>query len=112
MRFGVCLTNFGADATPAQLARSAKRVEELGYSCALVADHVALTPDTLAETPAPFYDPFTLLGWLAAVTTTIEIGTSVAVLPYRSPLLTARMATTIDQLSGGRMVLGVGSGWA
>jgi alkanesulfonate monooxygenase SsuD/methylene tetrahydromethanopterin reductase-like flavin-dependent oxidoreductase (luciferase family) len=76
----------------------------------MISDHVALTPDVQAAYPAPFYDPFTTLAWLAGQTDHIELGTTVAILPYRSPLLTPRVAANIDQFSGGRFVLGAGVG--
>lgn len=78
----------------------------------MISDHVAITPDVQSQFPAPFYDPFISLGWLAAATYRIELGTTVIILPYRHPLLTARMAANIDRLSDGRFVLGVGVGWA
>jgi probable F420-dependent oxidoreductase len=66
----------------------------------------------IATYPSPFYDPFATLAWLAGQTSRIELGTTVAVAPYRHPLLTARLATNLDQFSGGRFVLGVGVGWS
>jgi probable F420-dependent oxidoreductase len=62
--------------------------------------------------PAPFYDPFTALAWVAGLTHRVELGTTVIVLPYRHPLLTARMAANLDRLSNGRFIFGVGAGWA
>jgi alkanesulfonate monooxygenase SsuD/methylene tetrahydromethanopterin reductase-like flavin-dependent oxidoreductase (luciferase family) len=62
--------------------------------------------------PEPFFEPFTTLSWLAGITTRVRLGTTVIVLPYRHPLLVARMASNLDQLSGGRLVLGVGAGGA
>ena len=62
--------------------------------------------------PVPFYDPFITLGWLASLTHKVELGTTVAILPYRHPLQTARLAANLDQLSNGRFILGVGIGWA
>jgi alkanesulfonate monooxygenase SsuD/methylene tetrahydromethanopterin reductase-like flavin-dependent oxidoreductase (luciferase family) len=62
--------------------------------------------------PEPFFEPFTTLSWLAGITTRVRLGTSVAVLPYRHPLLVARMAGNLSELSGGRLVLGVGTGWS
>jgi probable F420-dependent oxidoreductase len=78
----------------------------------MMSDHVAPTPDVTAMYPAPFYDPFTTLSWLASFTTRLSLGTSVAILPYRHPLLTARMSANLDQFTGGRFVLGVGVGWS
>src|SRR4029453_12018240 len=75
-------------------------------------DHVAPTPDVVAKYPAPIYDPFTTLGWLAGTTRAIELGTTVIILPYRHPVQTARVAATVDRLSGGRFIFGVGVGWS
>jgi probable F420-dependent oxidoreductase len=94
------------------LARTATLAEALGYHFVMTSDHVAITSDVAGRYPAPFYEPFTLLGWLAAATRTVEIGTTVIVLPYRHPLETARMAANVDRLSGGRLIFGVGAGWA
>jgi probable F420-dependent oxidoreductase len=112
MKVGVNLINFGPGASPETLARAAALAEELGYHAVLISDHVAVTPDVAARYPAPFYDPFTALAWLAGLTRRVELGTTVVILPYRHPLLTARMAANVDRLSGGRLILGVGAGWA
>jgi probable F420-dependent oxidoreductase len=73
---------------------------------------VTITPDVQGRYPAPFYDPFTTLGWLAGLTRRVELGFTVIVLPYRHPLETARMAATLDRISGGRLIFGIGVGWA
>jgi probable F420-dependent oxidoreductase len=112
MRAGVNLLNFGPGASVESLARWARLAETLGYHLVMISDHVAITPDVAARYPAPFYDPFTTLGYLAATTQTVELGTTVIVLPYRHPLETARMAANVDRLCGGRFILGVGAGWA
>jgi len=112
VRLGVNLVNFGPAASPEALARQAEDAEALGYHFVMISDHVAITPDVAARYPAPFYDPFTTLAWVAARTRRVELGTTVIVLPYRHPLETARMAATVDRLSGGRLILGVGAGWA
>jgi alkanesulfonate monooxygenase SsuD/methylene tetrahydromethanopterin reductase-like flavin-dependent oxidoreductase (luciferase family) len=78
----------------------------------MVSDHVAVTPDVAEQYPAPFYEPFTTLAWLAGLTRGIRLGTTVLIVPYRHPLLIARMAANLNDLSGGRLVLGVGVGWA
>ncbi|HEX3815772.1 MAG TPA: LLM class flavin-dependent oxidoreductase [Mycobacteriales bacterium] len=112
MKLGLNIRNFGPSADPAGLLRWARFAEDTGFSLAMVSDHVAPTPDVSAIYPAPFYDPFSILTWLAGQTERIELGTSVTVLPYRSPLLTARIGANVDQFSGGRFILGVGSGWS
>ena len=112
MKFGVNLINFGPGVTPESLSRTVGLVEALGYHFVMTSDHVAVTSDVSGRYPAPLYEPFTLLGWLAAATRTMEIGTTVIVLPYRHPLEVARMAANVDRLSGGRLLFGVGAGWA
>ena len=112
MRVGINLINFGPGVTPESLARSVELAEALGYHLVMISDHVAITPDVQARYPAPFYDPFTALGWLAALTRRVELGTTVIILPYRHPLETARMAANLDRLSSGRLILGIGAGWA
>ena len=86
--------------------------EALGYHIIMTSDHIAITPDVQSRYPAPFYEPLSLLGWLAGVTTKIEIGTTVIIVPYRNPLELAKATANVDQLSDGRFILGVGIGWA
>jgi len=112
MQLGVNVPNFGPGTDPALLREWAQVTEGLGFDLLMVSDHVAVTPDVAQRYPEPFYEPFTTLSWLAGATTTLRLGTTVLVLPYRHPLLVARMATNLSQLSGDRFVLGVGVGWA
>ena len=106
MQLGVNVPNFGPGTNPGRLRDWARTVEGLGYDLLMVSDHVAITPDVAEQYPAPFYEPFTALSWLAGVTDTIRLGTTVLIAPYRHPLLVARMAANLNQLSGGRFVLG------
>jgi len=112
MKFGLNLINFGPGATPESIGASADWAEQVGFDLVMVSDHVALTPDVAKAYPAPFYEPFTALAWLAGRTSRVELGTTVVILPYRHPLLLARMVNNLDQLSNGRLILGVGVGWA
>lgn len=112
VELGVNVPNFGPGTTPGRLRDWARTVEGLGYDLLMVSDHVAITPDVAEQYPAPFYEPFTTLSWLAGITDRVRLGTTVLIAPYRHPLLVARMAANLDQLSGGRLVLGVGVGWA
>jgi probable F420-dependent oxidoreductase len=112
LKLGVNILNFGPGTSPDSLRGWARFAEEAGFAIATISDHVVLTPDVQALYPPPFYDPFTTLAWLAGETGRIQLGTSAAILPYRNPLLTARVAANIDQFSGGRLVLGVSAGWS
>ncbi len=112
MRIGVNLLNFGPGASPEALAAWTQLAETLGYHFVMISDHIAMTPDVVARYPAPYYDPFVTLGWLARLTRRVELGTTVVILPYRHPLHTARLTANLDQLCGGRFIFGVGVGWA
>jgi len=112
VKIGVNVLNFGPGTDPGVLRSWAQTVEGLGFDLLMVSDHIAITPDVAERYPAPFYEPFTTLSWLAGLTTRVRLGTTVLIAPYRHPLLTARMAANLDQLSGGRLVLGAGVGWA
>jgi probable F420-dependent oxidoreductase len=117
MDYGVVLPHFGAfareDVTRRVIA-AAEAAEALGYSTVWVVDHVVF-PSKLegyAFNPLdPMLEPMTVLAALAMKTTRVKLGTAVLVLPYRHPLYTAKVLSTIDVLSGGRVVVGVGAGW-
>src|SRR6267378_4053722 len=76
MRIGVNLLNFGPGASPDSLAGWTQLAETLGYHLVMISDHVAMTPDVVARYPAPYYDPFVTLGWLARATKRVDFGTS------------------------------------
>lgn len=110
MRVGVNILNFGPGARPEALLGWAQIPEALGYHSVMISDHVAITPSVRERYPEPFYDTFATLAWLAGQTKRVQLGTTVAVLPYRHPVLTARLVANVDQFSGGRFILGVGVG--
>jgi alkanesulfonate monooxygenase SsuD/methylene tetrahydromethanopterin reductase-like flavin-dependent oxidoreductase (luciferase family) len=111
-RLGLNVPNFGPTATPAQMRDWVRFAQDTGFALAMVSDHVAVTPDVAAIYPPPFYDPFATLAWMAGYADGLELGTTVTILPYRHPLLTASMAAAIQDFTGGRFVLGVAAGWA
>ena len=111
MKVGVNLINFGPGANPDSFRRTVEISETLGYHLVMTSDHIAVTQDVSERYPAPFYEPLSTLGWLAGITS-MEIGSTVIIVPYRSTLETARACANIDQLSGGRFIFGVGVGWA
>jgi probable F420-dependent oxidoreductase len=109
MKYGIHLPQFGG--APEQIARAARRAEQTGYASVWVSDHI-LMPATGGSLPAlEIMEPVTVLAYAAAVTSTIRLGTSVLVLPYRNAIHLAKELATLDRLSGGRVILGAGSGW-
>jgi probable F420-dependent oxidoreductase len=123
VKVGVFLPVSGRAAVPEVLTDAAQQAERLGYASVWAAERVVnpwsmttLYPYKENSTwfvppDAPFLETLTVLSFLAGVTTRVQIGASVIVLPYRHPLYTARVATSIDTLSKGRLILGVGIGW-
>lgn len=113
MRYGVNLLNFGSGTTPETLTRQATDARDLGYTFAMISDHIAVTPDVHGVYPAPFYDQFLLAAHLAGRVPGLRLGTTITVIPYRHPLQTARLAANIDQLNGDAgFILGAGVGWS
>ncbi len=110
MKIGINLLNFGPGISPASVGRWAQVVEGLGYHGIFISDHVAVTPTIAQRYPEPYYDALITLSWLAGQTRRLDLGTTVIVLPYRHPILLARQVANLDQLSGGRVILGAGIG--
>ncbi len=123
MQYGVILPNVGPLVHIDTLATIALRAEELGYDGIFLSDHVVV-PDGL-RSAYPYrsdgrfpltaadriLEPIVALSYLAAATQRIRLGFSVLVLPYRHPVLNARMLGTLDVVSGGRLIVGAGVGW-
>jgi probable F420-dependent oxidoreductase len=85
-------------------------VEELGFDSLWVSDHI-IVPEGESYIAEDMFEPLALLAWLAGRTERVLLGTSVLVLPYRDPVFLAKHLASIDVLSGGRLVVGVGVGW-
>lgn len=109
-------TEIGTD--PAVIRDFAQTAEGLGFSHLLVYDHViGAHPDREPRLTGPythetqFHEPFVLLGYLAAVTSMLGLVTGIIILPQRQTALVAKQAAEVDLLSGGRLRLGIGSGW-
>jgi probable F420-dependent oxidoreductase len=118
MRIGVVFpqTELGGDA--AAVRAYGQRVEELGFTHLLAYDHVVGADPAVHvgwagpyDVRTTFHEPFVMLGYLAAVTTTLELVTGVIILPQRQTVLVAKQAAEVDLLSEGRLRLGVGLGW-
>lgn len=123
MRYGILINNRGPAATTATLVATAQRAEELGYATVWVNDHVVVPAQFASpypygppgsfdsETRKNFFEPLMTLAYIAGATRSVRMGTSVLVAPQREPVLTGKMLATLDALSGGRLVVGVGAGW-
>ena len=122
-KFSVFLPVSGRAASRKTLMQAAQQAELLGYDSVWTADRLVMpwkiqttypySKDATFIVPPdrPFFDTLTCLAFLAGCTDKIQLGMSVMVLPYRHPLHWAKIATTIDQLSTGRLIMGVGVGW-
>jgi probable F420-dependent oxidoreductase len=123
MKVGCHLPMFGPVGTRHNVLTFARRMEALGYDSLWASDHVVIPHRITSRYPysptgqfplgpeVPFLEPLTTLAVVAGVTQRVTLGTSILVLPHRNPVLAAKMAATLDHLSEGRLVLGVGVGW-
>jgi probable F420-dependent oxidoreductase len=113
----------GPLAGAASIRDLAQAAEDLNFDSVWVADHIVIPHRVTSSYPydaggdspfdpgQPFYEPLSVLNFLAGCTERIRIGTHVLIIPYRNPLFTAKILATIDVLSGGRLTLGAGVGW-
>jgi probable F420-dependent oxidoreductase len=111
MRLGVWLPNCRHLATPDIIRHTAVRAEQLGYDSVWVSDHVVVPHANVANFGETIFDPLVTLAVVAGATTRVRLGTTVLIVPYRHAVVTAKMVSSLDALSGGRVVLGVGAGW-
>jgi probable F420-dependent oxidoreductase len=115
MELGVTGLNAKATLGPTETARLARLAEALGYRSWWAGEHVVLpnprVPPAPMEPTDPILDPLVHLTYVAAVTTDLELGTGILILPQRNPLVLAKQAASLDVLSGGRLRLGVGAGY-
>jgi probable F420-dependent oxidoreductase len=122
MEVGLSLPFIGELATRDAIERYARAAESSGYDAVWVGDHVLFPTGYASSYPysrdwagppsdTPVLDPLACLSFVAALTTRVHLGTSVLLLPARNPVLSAKSIATLDVLSGGRAILGVGVGW-
>src|SRR5262244_622804 len=109
MQYGVVLPIWQLTVADAEALTT--RAEALGLDAVFVPDHILAKPATTQHYGGHWPDPFSLLAFLAGRTRRIRLGASVIVLPYRNPLVAAKAAATVDQVSGGRLIFGIGVGW-
>jgi probable F420-dependent oxidoreductase len=111
MKLGLYLRNMGPQSTRATLLACARAAERAGVDDLWLADHIAIPPDQAEGSGGRYLDPLATLAFLAGATERIGLGAGVLVLPYRPALATAKWVATIQELSAGRLLLGVGVGW-
>ncbi|HET7738490.1 MAG TPA: TIGR03619 family F420-dependent LLM class oxidoreductase [Tepidiformaceae bacterium] len=97
-------------AMDARLADAARAAEDIGFDSVWLSERVAIPLDT-AHAYEPMTDPWIGLAFAAAVTSRVQLGTSVAQIALRHPVLMSRELATLDRLSGGRLIVGAGAGW-
>jgi probable F420-dependent oxidoreductase len=123
MKFGLGIPHAGAAAQGAKIVRFAQRAEALGFESLWCGDHIILptagtnqypyTDDGSFARPSDigFLETMTVLAFVASVTQRVRLGSTVIILPYRNPIVQAKMFASLDVLSGGRAICGVGVGW-
>ena len=121
--FGLDVGIYGPLANPETIIGLARQAEDRGFDSVWVADHVAFPAKFRSEYPYsakgdfptrladPLLEPVATMGVLVGATRRVKIGSAVLIMPYRNPVLLARMLVTLDQFSGGRIILGAGTGW-
>jgi probable F420-dependent oxidoreductase len=115
MRLGLVHVNMGSMSRPDALAKAAQAAEAAGFDSVWAGEHVVLPDPQVPPSPMPpqdpALDPLLALAWAAANTTTIRLATGIVILPQRNPLVLAKQVASLDVLSGGRVILGVGAGY-
>src|SRR3954469_341046 len=121
MRYGFYLPTRGPTATRDGVLTLAREGERVGFHSAMVADHIVFPVESRSTYPytvdgrhpsiGDALETFSILGVVAGATERLRLVPSVLFLPYRNPVLTAKMAASLDVLSGGRLTLGIGAGW-
>jgi len=123
MKFGLMFVNTGPFGTPDGAEVVATAAEASGFESLWTVEHVVVPSGYRSQYPysksgrmpgpedSPIPDPLVWLSYVAALTSTIKLATGILIVPQRNPLVTAKEVATLDVLSGGRTILGVGAGW-
>jgi probable F420-dependent oxidoreductase len=115
MKLGLFSINMGVNAGPDQMVSAARAAEAAGFDSVWAGEHVVLPDPQVPPSPMapqdPALDPIVALTWAAAHTTTIGLATGIIILPQRNPVVLAKQLASLDVLSGGRLVFGVGVGY-
>ena len=110
-RFGVVVPNSGSLADRENIESVARSAEDLGFDSIWAIDHIVIPASDVYTFGEAVFEQLIVLAHVAGMTERASLGTTVMVLPYRNAVVAAKMLSTLDALSGGRLILGVGSGW-
>ena len=110
MLFGIAVPTYGRHARRESILEAALKAEALGYDSIWVPDHIVTGEPFLSRMGPHWFEPFVTLAYIAGRTRTIKLGLAVLVVPYRHPVFAAKLISTLDRLSDGRLIVGVGSG--
>ena len=111
MKYAVAVRNMGPQSSRKTVIACTKIAEQAGFDALFVSDHLCIPPDQTEGSGGRYLDVLATLAFIAGATEKIRLGVSVLVVPYRPAVLTAKQVATIQELSGERMILGVGVGW-
>ena len=112
MHIGLMIRNMGDQSTREIMAGAALAAEEREFESIWVVDHIAIPPEDSEGSGGRYVDILSSLAWLAGLTSTINLGSGVLIAPYREILPTAKQIASIQELSGNRLLLGIGlGGW-
>jgi probable F420-dependent oxidoreductase len=111
LKFGYILPNYGDKISPRQLLDISAACENAGFDSVWATDHIVM-PTELKEPYGQLLEPLTTLAFIASRNGNLKVGTSCIVLAQRNPILVAKQAATLDEFSDGRVILGLGAGWA
>jgi probable F420-dependent oxidoreductase len=110
VHLGVILPNFGEGSSPDGIRRVAEAAEELGFDSVWATEHILVGAEAV-EPYGRVYAPLVTLAWLAGLTERVALGTSIVLAPLHHPIHLAKETATLQEISGGRLILGVGMGW-
>lgn len=111
MKIGVVLPTYRRLASAENITRAAELSESLGFDSVWVTDHIVVPSAHIDSFGPTFFEAVSVMAYVAGITHRVEIGAAILIVPYRNALLLAKMISTIDQLSHGRVILGAGLGW-
>lgn len=111
MKLGLTVRNMGPQSSAKLMRGAVQAAEQAGFESVWITDHIAIPPDDAEGSGGRYTDPLTTLAWLGGTTQSIKLGTAALILPYRPALPTAKGIATVAELTGDRLLLGVGVGW-